>query len=152
MPHPAALNCSGDEQGPLRQAHPEPVDDLIARGLRVGGDAEGDEERRVVLNGRVRVRHARGLVAEGRELVDIAAGQRIAGPGVEIGRPTGRLCVDAPIGQEGQTVGEESRPDDQDALVTQLLQPPAELYPFPLARPARLRRFRQSRLPGCRYV
>src|SRR5437868_4133730 len=82
-------NCpgSGNLQRPLRQPHPEPVDHLDAGLVGGGGGAEGDEERRVVLDGRVGVRHARGVGAIARQLVHVAAGERLAGPGVEVAGP-----------------------------------------------------------------
>ena len=75
----------------------------------VGGGAEGDEQRRVVLDGRVGVGHARRLRLVRRQRVDVAAGHRLAGPRVEVGRPAGDRGVDPPVGEERQPVGRGSR-------------------------------------------
>ena len=115
----SVVSASGDLERALREAHPEAVDDLEAGVLGVGGGAEGDEQRRVVLDGRVGVRHARGLVAVVGQGVHVAAGQRLAGPGVEVRGPAGRGRVDPELGQERQPVGEEAGADDQHALVAQ---------------------------------
>ena len=74
----------------------------------------------------VRVGHARCL-SEAGKLVDIAAGQRLGGPGVEVLRPARLLRPRTPVGQEGQAVGEESRADEQDALIAQRLESTTQL-------------------------
>ena len=95
--------------------------------LGVGGGAEGDEQRRVVLDRRVRVGHARRLGPVVGQRVDVAAAHRVGGPGVEVGRPAGSGGVDAELGEERQAVGEEAGADDQHALVAQRPQPLAQL-------------------------
>ena len=81
-----------------------------------------------MLDGRVGVRHARRLGLVVRQQVDVAAGERVGGPEVEVDRPAGRLGLDAELLEERQAVGEEARPDDQHALVAQRAQPLAELH------------------------
>ena len=125
VPQPPA---SGDLKAALRQPHPEAVDHLDPR--LVGGrrGAEGDEQRRVVLDGRVREGHPRRLRLVRRQCVDVAAGHRLAGPRVEVRRPAGDRGVDAPLGEERQPVGEEPGPDDQHALVAEWSEPLPERH------------------------
>src|SRR5215218_6673619 len=53
--------CSGGLEGPFGQADEVALDGCADRLLRVGGGPEGDEQRGVVLDGRVGVGHARSL-------------------------------------------------------------------------------------------
>jgi thiopurine S-methyltransferase len=55
----------------------------VDRLVRTVRRAQRDEERDVVVGRRVRIRHARGVVPVRRQLVDIAAGQRLGRPGVD---------------------------------------------------------------------
>ncbi len=83
-----------------------------------------------VLDARVRVGHPGGAVAEGRECLQVTGRQRLAGPVVELDRPArrrGGRVHPVLAGQEGQPVGGEPGPDHEHALVTQRLQPPAQV-------------------------
>ena len=117
---------SGDEQGALGKAHPVAVDDLVAGGLGVGRRTQGDEQRCVVLDGRVGVGHARRLRPVRRQLGHVSAGECLGGPAVEVDRPAGGLGLDAELLEERQAVGQEAGADDQHALVAQLAQAAAE--------------------------
>src|SRR3954453_15078965 len=70
---------SGELQRTLRQAVPEPVDPRAA-GLLLRGRAEGDEQRREVLDPRVRERRRRRLVPEVEQRVDVAAAHHLVTP------------------------------------------------------------------------
>ena len=63
----------GDLQRPLREPHPVAVDQLVARGLRVAGRAERDEQRRVVLDGRVGLTSPTGCRSSREFRIDAAA-------------------------------------------------------------------------------
>src|SRR3712207_7200224 len=53
-------------------------------GGRVGGGTQGDEQRREVLDGRVGVAQPGRAQPEPRQLLDVAAVERVGGPGVEV--------------------------------------------------------------------
>src|SRR5919107_479663 len=60
----AAGTRSGGLERPLGQTEEVPLDGRRDGRLGVGRGAERDEQRREVLDGRMRVRHARGAAAE----------------------------------------------------------------------------------------
>jgi hypothetical protein len=93
---------------------------------RVGGGTEGDEQRGEMLHRGVRVRHAGCAGTEAGEFVDIAAGQRVRRPGVEVRGPARHLVGVAPV-EERKAVGHVTRADHQDPGLAQRPQPPAQV-------------------------
>src|SRR4051794_30240835 len=78
---------SGDLEGGPGQAAPVAVDLWSHFRLRIGGGAQGDEERDEVLDGGVGIRQAGCGRSVRGELVHVTAGEGVVGPGMEVGRP-----------------------------------------------------------------
>src|SRR5439155_19347394 len=83
-------SVSAGLEGTLREAVGVALDRVVGLVVRARDGAEGDEERREVLDGRVGVRHPGGLLAEGEERVDVAAIERLGRPVSEFDRPLRR--------------------------------------------------------------
>src|SRR5829696_116676 len=97
---------------PFRQAHPVAVDDLSRRLPGITRGPERDEQRGEMLDGRVRVWHARRLVSKVDERVDITSGEALADPAVELGGPVRRGGSWRRVVEKRQTVGGETGADD----------------------------------------
>ncbi len=72
------------------QAHPIAVDPLPRRLRRIARRAQRDEQRREVLDGRMRIRHARGPLPKVDQGIHIACGEPLGRPRVELRRPARR--------------------------------------------------------------
>lgn len=74
------------------------------------------------------VRHPGSLVAEGEQLVEVAAIERLARPAVELLRPFGghRLAQEGVV-DERQPVGQEPAADDEHAFVAHRREASADL-------------------------
>src|SRR5690242_13810321 len=83
----STVGDSDQFNGPFREAHPVAIDDLLGRLPRVTGRPERDEQRREMLDRRMRIRHAWRAVTEVDKRVGIAGRQPLLGPRVEFGRP-----------------------------------------------------------------
>src|SRR5262249_9577980 len=82
---PGPLRGSGDVDGALGQAEPEAVDDRARPRQVACGGAEGDEQRREVFRARMGQPRSRGLVLEVQQRVEVAVGQHLLAPVVELG-------------------------------------------------------------------
>src|SRR5207249_93305 len=106
-------------QGTLRKTEEVAVDDGLA-GIRfVDARAERDEERYEVIDRRMRVWQSRRAAFVLEERVDVALGERLRSPRVELLRPRGRGRVGTEVANERKAVRHETRADDEHALIAQ---------------------------------
>src|SRR3954465_3105818 len=114
--YPGRRPVSGHLERALREPEEEALDLRLRLGLRVARRPKRHEQRREVLDRRVRVRHP-GRLAEVHQPIDRTVVERLRGPQVELAGPSGRLCVGPPVTQERQPVRHEAGAHDQHAFV-----------------------------------